>query len=333
MRYDPWGSLKVASGAAPDLGFQRSWFDANTGLAWAVNRWYVADLGTFASEDAVLGVPEDPSTRHLYAYGAGDPVGRWDPEGNHWYIVRSGDTLWTLAQRFYSNGALLRRITSGNPGGRITAYNLNHARATIHDLVGKCIWIPFTQLINQCNKARGDSVAAGNILWGRRFDPMVTYVAKKMRERSFNEVGGLGTVSWWVPGNINIWIRWAQLVREGGPWDIKHDIEKLWGHSALFWTAVRDDPAPESFRVDLLGLIHYGYVGRAHGIGSVDLRVGNAWFGGVQGDDDNFALELGMDMWRVYGHDMTYDNLRHSVLSTLRTFRRFGDALKPPLHL
>ena len=101
----------------------------------------------------------------------------------------------------------------------------------------------------------------------------------------------------------------------------------------MFWTAVRDDPAPESFRVDLLSMIHYGYIGRAHGIGSVDLRVGNAWFGGVQGNDDNFALELGMDMWRVYGHDMTYDNLRRSVLPTLRTFRRFGDALKPPLHL
>ena len=26
----------------------------------------------------------EPDSRHLYAYGAGEPVGRWDPDGKSW---------------------------------------------------------------------------------------------------------------------------------------------------------------------------------------------------------------------------------------------------------
>lgn len=37
--------------------------------------------GTFISEDSLLGNPRDPDSRHLYAYGEGDPVGSWDPDG------------------------------------------------------------------------------------------------------------------------------------------------------------------------------------------------------------------------------------------------------------
>lgn len=44
-------------------------------------RWYAPALGRFLSEDSLLGEPTDPPSRHLYAYGAGQPVGRWDPDG------------------------------------------------------------------------------------------------------------------------------------------------------------------------------------------------------------------------------------------------------------
>ncbi|MGH7488010.1 MAG: RHS repeat-associated core domain-containing protein, partial [bacterium] len=81
-RYDPYGLGLLTSGASvPDLRFQSSWFDSNTGLSWATNRWYAPDLGTFTSEDSNLGEPTDPESRQLYAYGAGDPIGRADPSG------------------------------------------------------------------------------------------------------------------------------------------------------------------------------------------------------------------------------------------------------------
>ena len=80
-RYDPWGNIVRSSGTLPDWRFQGSWADTTTNLAWAVARWYDPVQGTFISEDTLLGSPENPGSRHLYAYGAGDPVGSWDPDG------------------------------------------------------------------------------------------------------------------------------------------------------------------------------------------------------------------------------------------------------------
>lgn len=81
LRYDPWGTLLRSSGTLPDWRFQGSWYDTSTGLAYARARWYSSALGSFVSEDTLLGAPETPASRHLLAYAQGDPVGGWDPEG------------------------------------------------------------------------------------------------------------------------------------------------------------------------------------------------------------------------------------------------------------
>jgi RHS repeat-associated protein len=81
LRYDPWGNLVRSTGTAPDWRFQSSWVDSATGLSWAVARWYAPTLGRFISEDTLLGVPQSPSTRNLYEYGAGDPTDRVDRDG------------------------------------------------------------------------------------------------------------------------------------------------------------------------------------------------------------------------------------------------------------
>ena len=82
LRYDPWGTLTTSSGSSlPDFRFQGSWFDDTTKLSWVITRWYAPALGRFLSEDSLLGTPADPPSRHLYAYAAGEPIGRWDPDG------------------------------------------------------------------------------------------------------------------------------------------------------------------------------------------------------------------------------------------------------------
>ena len=81
VRYDPWGTATSVTGSVPDVRFQSSWADEATKLSWVVTRWYAPDLGRFISEDSLLGEPRDPDSRHLYAYGAGEPVGAWDPDG------------------------------------------------------------------------------------------------------------------------------------------------------------------------------------------------------------------------------------------------------------
>lgn len=82
LRYDPWGNLIQSSGASlPDFRFQGSLYDVSTDLSWLVTRWYSPTLGRFVSEDTLLGNPVDPPSRHLYAYGEGDPIANWDPTG------------------------------------------------------------------------------------------------------------------------------------------------------------------------------------------------------------------------------------------------------------
>ena len=84
LRYDPWGNVLRSSGTLPDWRFQGSWADTSTNLAWSVARWYDPVQGAFISEDALLGDPANPGSRHLYAYGAGEPVGAWDPSGQRY---------------------------------------------------------------------------------------------------------------------------------------------------------------------------------------------------------------------------------------------------------
>ena len=88
LRFDPWGTPRsaVPSGYVP-FRFQGSWHDATTDLAWVVTRWYAPSLGRFISEDTLLGQPINPGSRHLYAYGEGDPVGTWDPDGMRWRLL------------------------------------------------------------------------------------------------------------------------------------------------------------------------------------------------------------------------------------------------------
>jgi RHS repeat-associated protein len=82
LRYDPWGTITASTGSSlPDHRFQGSWYDVTTDLSWAVTRWYAPALGRFISEDVLLGERVDPPSQHLYAYGAGDPIGSWDPDG------------------------------------------------------------------------------------------------------------------------------------------------------------------------------------------------------------------------------------------------------------
>lgn len=91
VRYDPFGNATSVTGSVPDFRFQGSWADDTTKLSWVVTRWYAPAQGDFISEDSLLGQPRDPDSRHLYAYGQGDPIGRWDPTGqdNWWYRDRS----------------------------------------------------------------------------------------------------------------------------------------------------------------------------------------------------------------------------------------------------
>jgi RHS repeat-associated protein len=137
-RLDPWGvPLSAPSGTFPEFRFQGSWYDAGTDLAWAIARWYAPRLGTFTSEDSVVGSPADPPSRHLYAFGEGDPVGRVDTGGQFWYrTVKSGKTLPSIADKYLPGtwGAWPMIVNANRSNGRIPS-NFKVPKGT-------CLWIP-----------------------------------------------------------------------------------------------------------------------------------------------------------------------------------------------
>ena len=79
--------LRAVPAGYPAFGFQGSWTDRTSTLVYARARWYDPVLATFISEDPLAGGIADPPSRHLYAYGAGDPVDRVDPDGLHWELI------------------------------------------------------------------------------------------------------------------------------------------------------------------------------------------------------------------------------------------------------
>jgi RHS repeat-associated protein len=106
-RYDPWGNILRSTGTLSDWRFQGSWFDTSTNLTYAAARWYAPELGSFVSEDTLLGQPEQPASRQLFAYAAGEPLGGWDPTGHselHLYTTRS----LSFANSLASGGEIAR---------------------------------------------------------------------------------------------------------------------------------------------------------------------------------------------------------------------------------
>jgi RHS repeat-associated protein len=172
LRYDPFGNARTAvpAGYTP-FRFQGSWYDANSDLSWVVTRWYAPTLGRFVSEDSLLGQPAQPDSRHLYAYAAGEPVGRWDPDGQYWRRVRVGETLSSIAQKVFGSSAV-GRLKDANPG-RVTPRNLIRNPSV---KAGDCIWIPFKNALRpwSCNPFPGKTYVNYSDALYAKFNGMVS---------------------------------------------------------------------------------------------------------------------------------------------------------------
>jgi RHS repeat-associated protein len=156
LRYDPWGNPRAAvpSGYSP-FRFQGAWFDATTSLNWVITRWYAPSLGRFISEDALLGTPEAPPSRHLYAYAAGEPIGRWDPDGRYWYVIRAGDTLGSIASRRLQGTGNWPMVYNANKS------STSVVKSTSTIFPGKCLWIPWTWVTSSKAPFASDARCAG----------------------------------------------------------------------------------------------------------------------------------------------------------------------------
>ncbi|MEV0809801.1 RHS repeat-associated core domain-containing protein [Micromonospora sp. NPDC050200] len=79
--YDPFGTVTQKTGSTGAIGFQGDWTDPGTGQVDMGDRWYSPATGGFTSRDSAdTSAGADGGNR--YAYAAGDPLGRIDPDGH-----------------------------------------------------------------------------------------------------------------------------------------------------------------------------------------------------------------------------------------------------------
>lgn len=111
---------------------------------------------------------------------------------------------------------------------------------------------------------------------------------------------------------------------EGCDWDMKVHLREFNGRKA-FYHPVRGDFAPERVFYDVWGNIHYGYVGRAHGVGRGLLVWGSRTFGGGFDAADEITVQRGMDLWDNRGKGLTRLQLRVALVNAIPRLRRATD--------
>lgn len=81
----PFGESWYQSGAGNKLVFTSYDRDSESGLDYALARYYDSRTGTFCSADPLAGDPSDPQSWNRYPYGRNDPIDITDPSGKSWW--------------------------------------------------------------------------------------------------------------------------------------------------------------------------------------------------------------------------------------------------------
>jgi RHS repeat-associated protein len=77
----PFGEQWYQSGPGNSWSFTSYDRDSESGLDYALARYYNSRTGTFCSADPLAGSPGDPQSWNRYPYGRNDPIGNIDPSG------------------------------------------------------------------------------------------------------------------------------------------------------------------------------------------------------------------------------------------------------------
>jgi RHS repeat-associated protein len=81
----PFGEQWYQSGSGNKWIFTSYQRDSESGLDYALARYYDSRTGTFCSADPLAGSPDDPQSWNRYPYGRNDPIDITDPSGQHWW--------------------------------------------------------------------------------------------------------------------------------------------------------------------------------------------------------------------------------------------------------
>ena len=81
----PFGELLYQSSSGNKWIFTSYQRDSESGLDYALARYYDSRTGTFCSADPLAGDPSDPQSWNRYPYGRNDPIDITDPSGKSWW--------------------------------------------------------------------------------------------------------------------------------------------------------------------------------------------------------------------------------------------------------
>jgi hypothetical protein len=123
-----------------------------------------------------------------------------------------------------------------------------------------------------------------------------------------------------TPGSLiqSALITWGLKVRPGGDWDHKPILADKLGlkKEGDYYFPIRGNNTKEVF-YDVWSNIHYGYVGSAAGFDARTLQEGAAVADGIAGRNDPvdvLTVQIGIDLWKKYGTNMTKEQFRQEVV-------------------
>ncbi len=110
----PFGEPWYSAGQANKWVFTSYQRDSETGLDYALARYYDSRTGTFCSADPLAGDPSDPQSWNRYPYGRNDPIDITDPSGKSWWSSLLIDIGVAVAAYFAPEA--LPALTGGSAG-------------------------------------------------------------------------------------------------------------------------------------------------------------------------------------------------------------------------
>ena len=106
-----------------------------------------------------------------------------------------------------------------------------------------------------------------------------------------------------------------------GPWDHKPKLREFAATSSGFYTPIRGDDRPERLFYDVWSNIHYGDVGRAHGIPERVLMWAQRNDGGVKDRRDDVSVALGFTLWRLHRLALHSYDIQAGILAAMPLYR------------
>lgn len=288
-------------------------------------------LGTNPSMDKWMR-PESLGTEPQLQIGIFPKV----PDTTAHYDVQRGDSLWLIA---------IRKLGDGRYANDLARLNKISPQAILH--IGQRLIVPdyqrydltVTYMLSEMLKNANSSEA-------KTITDAISR-SKQLKNDSSKAIEDMKKTKWYelfrIYGNQEILnstmqqsgiamaeaqARWFLQVRQGGPWDHKPILQKMYLSMGspprpfgmmgkAFHFPIRGDLFHEYY-YDIWSNIHYGYVGTKCGFDEPTLQGGAASGFPGAGDNDEgdvISVKIGIDLWNSSGPGLNTDTLRKAIIS------------------